>query len=350
MQQNQALFESLFKRNIDEPANKNFLEEITAAHPYFSPAQFYLLQHTAENTDAFNRQAAKTNIFFNNPLWLNFQLQQTKPAIPVPENQYAEPVHESPVTQFINEPAIIEEPEPIKEELPAIEHIVEPEVRTEPDPVPVEEKLQVDEPISEPKIEELPVIELIVEPEVRTEPDPVPIEEKLQVDEPISEPKVEELPVGELISETEISDEAEIEPMKIELKLPEEKDTNVELPLFEPMHMVDYFASQGIKLGEEIQTGDKLGKQLKSFTEWLKTMKKVHTVSPAEETAQTDKSVEAMAELSNRENEVITEAMAEVFARQGKLGKATEVYQKLSLLNPAKSAYFAAKIDNLKGV
>ena len=46
--------------------------------------------------------------------------------------------------------------------------------------------------------------------------------------------------------------------------------------VFEPMHLVDYFASQGIKLSEEVQTGDKLGKQLKSFTEWLKTMKKVH--------------------------------------------------------------------------
>lgn len=365
MQQNQALFESLFKRNMEDPANKNFLEEITAAHPYFSPAQFYLLQQTTHGTDAFNRQAAKTNIFFNNPLWLNFQLQQTKPGIPVPEKQYAEPVHELPVTEFINEPAALEEPVPVKEEL-----VIEPEVRTEPEPI--EEELQVDEHTSEPIMEELPVDEFIVEPEIRTEPDPVHTEEKLQVGEPNSEPITEELPVDEQFdgpeirtasepvkelvqadepnSEPEIRDQTEIEPMKIELKLSEEKDANNELPLFEPMHMVDYFASQGIKLSEEVQTGDKLGKQLKSFTEWLKTMKKVHAVSPAEETAQADKSVEAMAELSNRENEVITEAMAEVFARQGKLGKAAEVYQKLSLLNPAKSAYFAAKIDNLKGV
>ncbi|MBL0183322.1 MAG: hypothetical protein IPP96_13900 [Chitinophagaceae bacterium] len=375
MQQNQALFESLFKRNIDDPANKNFLEEITAAHPYFSPAQFYLLQQTPESSDAFNRQAAITNIFFNNPLWLNFQLQQTKPGIPVPEKKYAEPVHESPVTEIMNEPAAIEEPEAIAEELPVIEQHIESEVETEPDPAFIEEKLQVvDEPIiSEPIKEELPVIEHHIEPEVRTEPDLITIEEKLQVDEPANEPIMEELPVDELIVEPAvriepdlvpieeksqvnepirepgISDDTEIEPMKIELKLAEEKDTTGELPLFEPMHMVDYFASQGIKLSEEIQTGDKLGKQLKSFTEWLKTMKKVHTVSPAEETVQADKSVEAMAELSNLENEVITEAMAEVFARQGKLGKAAAVYQKLSLLNPAKSAYFAAKIDNLKG-
>jgi hypothetical protein len=42
--------------------------------------------------------------------------------------------------------------------------------------------------------------------------------------------------------------------------------------------------------------------------------------------------------------------MAEVFARQGKMAKASEVYQKLSLLNPAKSTYFAAKLENLKGL
>jgi hypothetical protein len=59
--------------------------------------------------------------------------------------------------------------------------------------------------------------------------------------------------------------------------------------------------------------------------------------------------VQAMAEKSNAENEVLTEAMAEVFAQQGKAAKAIEVYEKLSLLNTAKSAYFAAKIQNLKG-
>ena len=32
------------------------------------------------------------------------------------------------------------------------------------------------------------------------------------------------------------------------------------------------------------------------------------------------------------------------------MGKAGEVYRKLSLLNPAKSAYFAAKLENLKGL
>ncbi|MEI9934455.1 MAG: hypothetical protein WDM71_06290 [Ferruginibacter sp.] len=40
--------------------------------------------------------------------------------------------------------------------------------------------------------------------------------------------------------------------------------------LFEPLYASDYFASQGIKLTDEIQSTDKLSMQLKSFTEWLK--------------------------------------------------------------------------------
>lgn len=120
--------------------------------------------------------------------------------------------------------------------------------------------------------------------------------------------------------------------------------------LFEPMHMVDYFASQGIKLSEEALSADKLGKQLKSFTEWLKTMKKIETGSIGADGApvnEADRRVQQLAAKSNADNEVLTESMAEVLALQGKAARAIEVYHKLSLLNPAKSAYFAAKIDSL---
>ena len=119
--------------------------------------------------------------------------------------------------------------------------------------------------------------------------------------------------------------------------------------LFEPMHMVDYFASQGIKLSQEALQTDKLGKQLKSFTEWLKTMKKVHPEKVFAIAEQKDLLVQNLDEKSNIEDDVLTEAMAEVFAMQGKNNKAIEVYEKLSLLNPLKSAYFAAKILLLKG-
>ena len=117
--------------------------------------------------------------------------------------------------------------------------------------------------------------------------------------------------------------------------------------IFEPLFASDYFASQGIKLSEEVQPNDKLGKQLKSFTEWLKSMKKVHEVTNGEPNVQIDMAVQQLAEKSNQEDDVITESMAEAYLQQGKMKKARETFQKLSLLNPAKSAYFAAKIESI---
>lgn len=120
--------------------------------------------------------------------------------------------------------------------------------------------------------------------------------------------------------------------------------------LFEPYHTVDYFASQGIKLGkQEIDPKDKLGRQLKSFTDWLKTMKKLPQVSIDKILAENEESkVVEDAIHSIEKKEVITEAMAEVFEKQGMHDQAAEIYHKLSLLNPSKSAYFAARKEALK--
>lgn len=121
-----------------------------------------------------------------------------------------------------------------------------------------------------------------------------------------------------------------------------------ELPAFEPLHTVDYFLSQGIKITEEPISDDKIGKQLKSFTEWLKSMKKVNARGvPTLDDASTNR-IQKIAEVSNVEADIVTEAMAEVLQKQGKSLKAIEVYEKLSLTDPSKSAYFAAQIERLK--
>ena len=118
---------------------------------------------------------------------------------------------------------------------------------------------------------------------------------------------------------------------------------------FQPYHTVDYFASQGIKFVPEEKPTDRFSKQLKSFTEWLKSMKRL----PESETSKitdivSEKKVEQMAEHSIDEGEVITETMAEVWIKQGNTQKAIETYDKLSLLNPDKSAYFASLAEQLK--
>jgi len=120
---------------------------------------------------------------------------------------------------------------------------------------------------------------------------------------------------------------------------------------FEPYHTVDYFASQGIRPPEEAKLQDRFTKQLKSFTEWLKVMKKLPlTEITSGVTASDEKNVEQMAEHSIDDREVVTETMAEVWEKQGNHEKARETYEKLSLLNPDKSSYFAAKIEHLKNL
>jgi hypothetical protein len=87
---------------------------------------------------------------------------------------------------------------------------------------------------------------------------------------------------------------------------------------FQPYHTVDYFASQGIKFVPEEKPTDRFGKQLKSFTEWLKTMKQLPKTETSKITDITpDTKVEQMAEHSNDESEVVTETMAEVWIKQG---------------------------------
>lgn len=202
--------------------------------------------------------------------------------------------------------------------------------------------------INEAEIKVQPAAQAPVTEEIITETaHPAPIEDAVSLAEAVSH-DTNYIPAPEPVTITEITEPA---------KAVVEDKTAIEITavtsnndlLFEPYHTVDYFASQGIKFKEEEKPADKFSQQLKSFTEWLKTMKKlpVAEMARAVETA-SEKKVEQLAEHSLEEREVITEAMAAVWEKQGNREKAIEVYSKLSLLEPAKSPYFAAKIEILK--
>ena len=128
-------------------------------------------------------------------------------------------------------------------------------------------------------------------------------------------------------------------------------DATQELPIkSHPFFTIDYFASQGIRSDAQ-QTGkDALTGKVKKFTEWLKEMKAINP-KPVDlgTDPETEKLIETIAETSNKTKEIVTEAMADVLKKQGKTEKAIHLYQKLSFLNPSKSTYFAAKIEELKG-
>ena len=78
MQQPSPLFNFITKENHSGVPAKDFLAAITKQHPYFAAAHFYLLQQIKTGDAGYDLQVAKTAVLFNNPHWLNFQLQ--KPA------------------------------------------------------------------------------------------------------------------------------------------------------------------------------------------------------------------------------------------------------------------------------
>ncbi len=114
----------------------------------------------------------------------------------------------------------------------------------------------------------------------------------------------------------------------------------------EPLYKIDYFASQGIIYTKQ---QDALGNKVKRFTDWLKDIKKTSSGAPQlNTTEEEEKQAADKAIASLKVEEILTEPMAEVLIQQNKTVQAIELYKKLSLLYPEKSAYFATKINSLQ--
>ena len=173
-----------------------------------------------------------------------------------------------------------------------------------------------------------------------TDQTPSPEETIMMETEPVkeTEPQPTTVPIASAIPEEPVG------VTQAELELQESEKGPV--LAFEPLYTIDYFASQGIKFNPE--TGkDQLSLRMKSFTEWLKSMKRIHP-ERTEGQGDDEPAVREIAETSNQALDIHTEAMAEVYLKQGLREKAIETYRKLSLLDPSKSAYFAVRINEIK--
>lgn len=279
------------------------LERLARDHPYFGPVQLLLakkisLEHN-DNAPSYKEQVQKASLYFTNRLWLDLLLNE-------PGND----------NNGVIDTSVAKEDAPMTE--------------------------QQDSTVETMGTSMTPTFNAELPGEEIKEQE-YPRETDLPVNSNITENHAKEEAAAPVEMNTTAIEQPAIEPVK-----PGPGDDKKEL-LFEPYHTVDYFASQGIRFREEDKPKDRLGVQLKSFTEWLKTLKRV----PPEEIAaasdpHTERKVEQMAEYSIAERHVITEAMAEVWQKQGNKSKAEEIYRKLSLLDPSKTAYFAAKIEELK--
>jgi hypothetical protein len=301
-----ALTQQLFQKSIADCSVEE-LENLANDYPYFAPAQYILLAKLKDaDNNGYQAQLQKAILYYHDPIVFDHFLNK-----------------EDYDVDFTS----LEVPKILPAEN-RIEVLPEQEIQKDTR----EENLSE---IQEPELSN----------EIQTEPsDEIKEEGEIIIENPPVEELLPEEIKNEAASNAAITERIEIIPPITA----ETNQTGTGL-VFEPYHTVDYFASQGIKLSQEEVSKDKFGKQLKSFTEWLKTMKRL----PAAEQVKSlepgsEQKIENLAAHSVEGEEVYTETMAEVWERQGNREKAIEVYNKLSLLNPSKRAYFAAKIDSLK--
>lgn len=283
---------AIFKKPFSD-CSLNELMQTANQYPYFGPAHLLLAKKLQEeDSSSFDEQVQRTSLYFQNRLWLQYLLNGEKNGTIIENKQ--------------------ETGETSAEEQGSIAPVLTGET------MPAEQTM-IPDPMTNPMNKEI-------------------TDESLTQD--MKEPVV-------IDAGNEVSPSTEMAPELPRLKI-EPLAPGAELS-FEPYHTVDYFASQGIKFREEEKPKDLFSQQLRSFTEWLKTMKRI---PPAEITVTIDagheKKIEQLAEHSIAERHVITEAMAEVWEKQGNKARAEEIYRKLSLLDPSKSSYFAAKIEELK--
>ncbi|WP_153800522.1 hypothetical protein [Foetidibacter luteolus] len=288
------------------------LDSIAKTYPYFTAAQYFLAKKLMQESDALaaKRQAQKTAVYYNNIYWLNHLLNTPEE----PASEKIDVTTETPVQEDI----IITAP-------PAEETLPEPE-----------QVHQAEEP---------------AQPTTEFEVNKAAFAEHLLAD-------ADEAGADDTGETEEIVPEEEINPglarvlaqQAAEFEKPVEEDAKLPIQS-EPYYTVDYFDSQGIRLDPSQVPKDKLGKKVRKFTDWLKDMKKV---GPQPTDLGTDpemeQAIQTIANASNETKEIVTESMAEVLIKQGKTAKAIKLYEKLSFLNPDKTAYFAAKISELKGI
>jgi hypothetical protein len=128
------------------------------------------------------------------------------------------------------------------------------------------------------------------------------------------------------------------------------KEEQLEFEKEVPQIVKDYFGAQGIEIDLSKVPQDKFTTQLRSFTAWLKVLKQQEENTPnlAEIGEEQEKMIALIAEKANNVTDVVTEAMAEIWEKQGNKRKAIDIYSKLSFIFPEKSVYFASRIDQLK--
>jgi hypothetical protein len=363
----QHIFQAPEIKQVEESA----LEQLVTAYPYFTTARLllarkqYISQRNLLAPAVKKAQLYSTNMhYFYRFITSVEPVAAPEPAEPAIPEKIEEPVIIPEPEPVIEEPVAEPEPEPVVEELPVIEEpALSPEAIYEEPVIYAEPEL---EPIPEPVLEELPVIEeptvspeaIYEEPVILTEPKTVPVVAESGIY--VAPPAVIEVTVNKDMADTTVNNHTADEHIKI---FPLEMNNTEDTLTYQPLYTDDYFAYKRLKDPEEAEViNEKGASEMKSFTSWLKDIKSTFSEKSTKQQyhqqltrsyedfdPEVSEAVEKMAmESITLTDDVVSETLAEIWARQRQYQTAIHIYQKLSLLNPNKSAYFAQKIQEIQ--
>lgn len=345
-----------------ELVNEAAMEQLVADHPYFSAARLLLARKVYQQTGNLHHPAVKKALLYSDQHHYAYQLITAEQVLQEVENRVAAIISEDAL------PEIETIPEPAEQEV-VIPDPEEQEVMKEPVTIPEPEE-------EEENIALASVTETAHTPEYHTTAPETEASIAIADFEPGgASHTVEVLPppvvmpaatngqdhVDHVEAANEEEESTSSGPIKIFPMAAAEEETEL---IFQPLYTDDYFAYKRLKHPEEADDLNEQGAaEMKSFTSWLRQMKdnfagktskdwyhqQLHRMYEEDEEPEVSETVEKMAMDSIVfNNDIVSETLAEIWVRQQQYGNAIKIYQKLSLLNPDKNAYFAQKILDLK--
>lgn len=389
--QEKALFHLTGKTDIAE-LSMDSIENLVKEYPFFSPVQFmFSAKLKKEDHPLASSQATKTSLFFSNPHWLQFQLEDISEkaideapkqevdtamlrSIHLKNKEMDEMMRLPDLEETLKESASsMEMPElpTAMSNIPTIENVrdimrgidsfdtpssIVPVVRNAPDsPEDIAGFTDAQsQAFDNDSSDNASLTPKLAESE-KIQPEPIQparasfTRSLANLNKGIEQENYKTLPdqdqsnakIASILSSQLAAFKEPIKPEE-QLEFASHKDK---------LHTVDYFASQGIQIDLTKIPQDKLTTKLRKFTDWLRDLKN-NGVSATELriSPESEKAVAATALVSNESKEILTETMAEVLVKQGQIDKAIQLYIKLSFSNPEKTTYFASKIQQLKGI
>jgi hypothetical protein len=322
-----------------------YLEQLTKQYPWFVSAhQLLAKKYQIMDNPKFNEQLQHAALLSFNRAEL-FNLIETditpkkiiktqKEEIKV-EQKIAEPIVEMKVADVVPENKLVEVKEEIIELQPQVELVVATEI-VEPIINVTEEKVEL-----EPnKVEKLEVLEK--EFEIK----------KIELPE-IKEVEIKQVVVEEI--KTPIITKVEQQKPKLmatEMKVEKEKVTTVSMNNAKEENPKSFTSwlkkfSKGSNIGEE-----KVIEPKPTAKKSSDIIAKIEEGYEDVDDNEVDELKVNLAELSTfsmqQHDEFVTETMAKIFEQQEKYEKAISTYEKLSLLKPEKSVFFASRIAEIK--